>query len=299
MPCRSVPGRGGVGIPACLAGQSQRGGLQFLGVSIFGGSPIWGVSNFSVGGGYGQRSAGTHPTGMHSCFYSVSSHFIQIAHRKHKHIHLHFQFHFILNVAVGGTNGFIPDDCINGGAPKPWSNSDGWSEAMKKFYDDRTNWLTTWNGEDATLQVDYIRVYQFVGEDGRYFCHEVICRNQPKCPIKTSADSEQFHLTLTLMCIWNIRPDTQTSYRYCPVAAQIDHLSKYLKEWMGFINLNFKECNFPRISSSCHKLRSESSTSVLSETFWRNGSIHLECRASVHNTISIQHGAEWWTLLAD
>ena len=131
------------------------------------------------------------------------------------------------------------------------------------------------------------------------FCHEVICRNQPKCPIKTSADSEQFHLTLTLMCIWNIRPDTQIGYRYCPVAAQIDHLSKYLKEWMGFINLNFKECNFPRISSSCHKLRSESSTSVLSETFWRNGSIHLECRASVHNTISIQHDAEWWTLLAD
>ena len=36
------------------------GGLQF-----FGGSPIFlGVSNFS---GYDQRSAGTHPTGMHSC----------------------------------------------------------------------------------------------------------------------------------------------------------------------------------------------------------------------------------------
>ena len=31
------------------------------------------------------------------------------------------------------------------------------------------------------------------------FCREVLCRNQPKCPIKTSADSEQFHLTLTLI----------------------------------------------------------------------------------------------------
>ena len=84
------------------------------------------------------------------------------------------QFHFILNVAVGGTNGFIPDDCINGGAPKPWSNSDGWSKAMEKFYDDRTNWQTTWSGEDAALQVDYIRVYQFVGEDGKYFYHDVV-----------------------------------------------------------------------------------------------------------------------------
>ena len=76
----------GVGIPACLAGQSW-GGLQFLG-----GSPISGGLRGDppiLGGGefffdfcffwdtpprppyqtpeYGQRSAGTHPTGMHSC----------------------------------------------------------------------------------------------------------------------------------------------------------------------------------------------------------------------------------------
>ena len=40
----------------------------FRGVSYFFGG---GSSNFSEGGGsppeYGQRSAGTHPTGMHSC----------------------------------------------------------------------------------------------------------------------------------------------------------------------------------------------------------------------------------------
>ena len=57
-------GGGGLGIPACLAGQSQ-GGLQFFGgVSNFPGGGGRGVSNFSE---YGQRSAGTHPTGMHSC----------------------------------------------------------------------------------------------------------------------------------------------------------------------------------------------------------------------------------------
>ena len=40
---------------------------------------------------------------------------------------------------------------------------------MEKFYDDRTNWMPTWNGEEAALQVDYIRVYQYVGDGGRPF----------------------------------------------------------------------------------------------------------------------------------
>ena len=61
------------------------GGLQFWGVSqFFGGvSPIFrGVSNFSGGspifrgGGLqpecSQSSAGTHPTGMHSCYSNLS-----------------------------------------------------------------------------------------------------------------------------------------------------------------------------------------------------------------------------------
>ena len=74
IPCKSVLGGGSGLVP---------GGLQF-----FWGSPIFrGVSNFSGGGistffgdtpthpppqdltpEYSQRSAGTHPTGMHSCF---------------------------------------------------------------------------------------------------------------------------------------------------------------------------------------------------------------------------------------
>ena len=67
MPCRSVP-EGGVSQHALQV--SPRG------VSNFGGSPNFfgGVSliflgglQFFLGGGYGQRSAGTHPTGMHSC----------------------------------------------------------------------------------------------------------------------------------------------------------------------------------------------------------------------------------------
>jgi len=75
-------------------------------------------------------------------------------------------FHFILNVAVGGTNGFIPDGAVNrGGDPnlqKPWNNGDGYINSMQKFYNARGNWQWTWDveGENNAMQVDYIRVYQ-------------------------------------------------------------------------------------------------------------------------------------------
>jgi len=75
-------------------------------------------------------------------------------------------FHFVLNVAVGGTNGFIPDGCVNrGGAPelqKPWGNGDGYEEGMRKFYNSRGNWQWTWSseGDNNAMQIDYIRVYQ-------------------------------------------------------------------------------------------------------------------------------------------
>ena len=36
------------------------------------------------------------------------------------------QYYFIINLAVGGTNGFFPDQAVNeGGAPKPWSSNSG------------------------------------------------------------------------------------------------------------------------------------------------------------------------------
>jgi hypothetical protein len=75
-------------------------------------------------------------------------------------------FHFILNVAVGGTGGFIPDGAVNwSGEPhlqKPWNNGDGYENSMLKFYNARENWKWTWDqeGENNAMQVDYIRVYQ-------------------------------------------------------------------------------------------------------------------------------------------
>jgi len=74
-------------------------------------------------------------------------------------------FHFLLNVAVGGTNGFIPDGCSNRGGNanyvKPWNNGDWYNLAMQKFYNARGNWQWTWDqeGMNNNMQIDYIRVY--------------------------------------------------------------------------------------------------------------------------------------------
>ena len=70
MPCRSVPG----GISQHALQVSPKGGVSnFSGggcglVPGGGVSPIFGGLQFFGGGGNGQRSAGTHPTGMHSCY---------------------------------------------------------------------------------------------------------------------------------------------------------------------------------------------------------------------------------------
>lgn len=62
-------------------------------------------------------------------------------------------FFIVINVAVGGTNGYFPD-----GASKPWKNADPY--AMAEFWKARSQWLPTWKGDDAALQIDWIRVSQ-------------------------------------------------------------------------------------------------------------------------------------------
>jgi len=66
------------------------------------------------------------------------------------------QFYLIINLANGGTNGFFPDD-TTGSSPKPWLNTS--PNAFLDFWNGKNAWYPTWNGEDAALQVDYIRVY--------------------------------------------------------------------------------------------------------------------------------------------
>ncbi|XP_069695969.1 beta-1,3-glucan-binding protein-like [Periplaneta americana] len=61
------------------------------------------------------------------------------------------EFTFIFNVAVGGY--FFPDEWN----PHPWSWFSG--HTMRDFWEGRSEWLPTWNGEQAAMKVDYIRVY--------------------------------------------------------------------------------------------------------------------------------------------
>ncbi|XP_047498880.1 beta-1,3-glucan-binding protein-like [Penaeus chinensis] len=73
------------------------------------------------------------------------------------------EFYFIVNLAVGGVNGFFPDD-VTIHPPKPWKNWSG--TAFLDFWKERESWLPTWRAgekrisERAALQLDYIRVWK-------------------------------------------------------------------------------------------------------------------------------------------
>ena len=67
-----------------------------------------------------------------------------------------------MNVAAGGT-AFFPETLHNGGPPKPWSDTSEF--APRDFWNGRASWLPTWNldknnGEDAAMQVKYVRVWK-------------------------------------------------------------------------------------------------------------------------------------------
>merc|ERR1712071_198838 len=70
------------------------------------------------------------------------------------------EFHMLINVAVGGTKGYMPDEdkCINKAGPKPWENKQG-LEAMKPFDE---NGYKTWT--QPTLQVKEIKIWNLKGD---------------------------------------------------------------------------------------------------------------------------------------
>jgi len=64
-------------------------------------------------------------------------------------------FYLIMNVAVGGTNGWFPD-----GKEKPWL--DGSATAMSDFWKVKDTWYPTWpqNAEDRSLVVDSVKMWE-------------------------------------------------------------------------------------------------------------------------------------------
>ncbi|GBE84302.1 glycoside hydrolase family 16 protein [Sparassis crispa] len=69
-------------------------------------------------------------------------------------------FYVILDLAVGGTSGWFPDNV--GG--KPWY--DGSAEAMREFALAQGEWAATWpaSADDRAFRVDYVRMWQWKPE---------------------------------------------------------------------------------------------------------------------------------------
>ncbi|CAG9855666.1 unnamed protein product [Phyllotreta striolata] len=68
-------------------------------------------------------------------------------------------FYIILNLAIGGTSYYFPDNTNNVPGPRPWSNAA--DNAMTTFWQGKGEWLPTWkmNTDDSHLQVDYVKVW--------------------------------------------------------------------------------------------------------------------------------------------
>lgn len=73
------------------------------------------------------------------------------------------EFYLIFNVAVGGTNGFFPDGCVNyGSGAKPWNNQS--PTAPRDFWNAHNAWYDqTWDkyGENDALQIKNLKVYSY------------------------------------------------------------------------------------------------------------------------------------------
>lgn len=66
------------------------------------------------------------------------------------------QVRLVIGVGVGGINDF-PDGFRSGNNAKPWINR---SRAQAKdFFTGRRNWLNTWDGDNAALQVDDVKIW--------------------------------------------------------------------------------------------------------------------------------------------
>ncbi|XP_003388466.2 PREDICTED: beta-1,3-glucan-binding protein-like [Amphimedon queenslandica] len=64
------------------------------------------------------------------------------------------EYYLIMNVAVGGTTGFFPD-----GPHKPWNNTSPTS--VNQFYDAKSSWYPTWDGDKSALKIDSVRVWTY------------------------------------------------------------------------------------------------------------------------------------------
>ena len=69
------------------------------------------------------------------------------------------EFYFVINLAVGGVDGFFPDEGNKEG--KPWRNTALFP--VRDFWNGRSQWLPTWSfsndAYNSSLVIDYIHVF--------------------------------------------------------------------------------------------------------------------------------------------
>ncbi|CDW97215.1 hypothetical protein [Sporisorium scitamineum] len=67
------------------------------------------------------------------------------------------EFYLILNVAVGGTNGYFADSL---GDDKPWSNDA--KNAAAQFWQAKDSWLPTWpkDPKQRSMEIEYVKMWQ-------------------------------------------------------------------------------------------------------------------------------------------
>lgn len=71
------------------------------------------------------------------------------------------EYFMIMNLAVGGVNGYFPDEAV-GPYKKPWSNQS--PTALTDFWNNRNSWLPSWDlktnfSDSASLKVDYVKIW--------------------------------------------------------------------------------------------------------------------------------------------
>lgn len=75
-------------------------------------------------------------------------------------------YYLIMNLAVGGTGGYFPD-----GPEKPWSDTS--TIAPLQFWQGRGQWQPSWQGDQTSLVVDYVKVWTFNNSEFRMGNHHV------------------------------------------------------------------------------------------------------------------------------
>jgi hypothetical protein len=69
-------------------------------------------------------------------------------------------FYLILDVAVGGTNGWFPDGAGDGATAKPWLN--GAINAMQQFAQAQDTWYPTWpeSEDDRAMRIESVKMWE-------------------------------------------------------------------------------------------------------------------------------------------